>query len=98
MLALAIETMNQEIYKTFNDDLFTRLEKNTFTTEDSVRYTFFASLIKHTTLATHEIVLEFPHNTLDGAEIDTYLPDFYGNEVIIDPNPAISTSESFSDV
>ena len=76
--------MNQETYKTFNDQLFTRLEKNTFTTEDSVRYTFFACLMKHTALATHDIVLEFPHNTLDGAEIDTYLPDYLGSEVIIE--------------
>jgi hypothetical protein len=81
---LAIETMNQKIYKAFNDELFTRLEKNTFTTEDSVRYTFFANLMKHTALATHDIVLEFPHNTLDGAEIDTYLPSYDGNEVIIE--------------
>ncbi|MBU2054964.1 MAG: hypothetical protein KKC25_08290 [Proteobacteria bacterium] len=81
---LAIETMNQEIYKAFNDELFTRLEKNTFTTEDSVRYTFFASLLKHTALATHDIVLECPHNTFDGAKIDTYLPDYDGREVIIE--------------
>jgi hypothetical protein len=76
--------MNQEIYKAFNNELSSRLQKNVFTTEDSVRYTFFHALMKHTSLAAHEIVLEFPHIALKGAEIDTYLPNYKGTEIIIE--------------
>lgn len=76
--------MNQEVYKSFSAELHTRIEKGVFTTEDSVRYTFFLSLMKHTSLAPYDIVLEFPHNARESAKIDTYIQQYEGFEVVIE--------------
>ena len=45
-----------------------------YTTEDSVRYTFFVALLKQTNIAPHEVILEYPHPKIPRAEVDTYVP------------------------
>jgi hypothetical protein len=64
------------IFKAASDfaDLFRiRFEKAVPTTEDSIRYTFFAALLR-VGLQPHEIVLEHRHDAIAGAEIDTFIP------------------------
>ena len=57
----------------FADLLRVRFENAVPTTEDSVRYTFFAGLLR-AGLQPHEIVLEHRHDAIAGAEIDTFIP------------------------
>lgn len=63
----------KEVLEEFSTLLGERLSK-TYTTEDSVRYTFFVALLKRTNIAPHEIILEYPHPKIPGAEVDTYIP------------------------
>jgi len=64
----------REVLEEFSILLRERLSKKTYTTEDSVRYTFFVALLKQTNIAPHEIILEYPHPKITGAEVDTYIP------------------------
>jgi len=57
----------------FADLLRIRFEKAVPTTEDSIRYTFFAALLR-SGLQPHEIVLEHRHDAIGRAEIDTFIP------------------------
>jgi len=63
----------KEVLEEFSILLRERLSKM-YTTEDSVRFTFFAALLKRTNIAPHEIILEYPHPKIPGAEVDTYIP------------------------
>jgi len=58
--------------------LRTRLEQGVFTTEDSVRYTFFAALLETGDIQPESVILEFPHPDIKGAKIDTWLPSLDG--------------------
>lgn len=49
-----------------------RLEYSVFTTEDSVRYTFFAALLKNGAVP-RQVILEYPHPKIKGAAIDTWI-------------------------
>ena len=68
--------MDNAIHKIFEDFgslLKTRLEKGVQTTEDSVRYTFFAALLQNG-IRPEEIVLEYAHPSLEGHEkLDTWI-------------------------
>jgi len=55
-----------------------RLRKNIFTTEDAVRYTFFAALMDTTDLQPDNVIPEYPHPARPKAEIDTWLTDASG--------------------
>jgi hypothetical protein len=52
-----------------------RLARAVFTTEGSVRYTFFAALLETERLAPEEIVLEHRHPGIEKALIDTWIPN-----------------------
>jgi hypothetical protein len=67
----------EKIFKEFNNLLSDRFNKNVFTTEDSVRYTFFAALLKNE-ISPENVILEYPHKHISGAEIDTWLPKYNG--------------------
>lgn len=58
----------------FADLLETRLAQSVFTTEDSIRYTFFVALMRSLGLSPHQIILEQPHPRIARAEIDTFIP------------------------
>ena len=76
--------MNNEIYTEFDALLRTRLQNSIFTTEDSVRYTFYASLLTKGGLKPENVVLEQPHNAINAAEIDTYIPHYAATSVVIE--------------
>jgi len=71
-----------ELLKEFSTLLKERLGK-TYTTEDSVRYTFFTALLKRTNIAPHEIILEYPHPNIPGAKVDTYIPSSSGRKGLV---------------
>lgn len=68
----------------FSDLLSVRLIKRIFTTEDSVRYTFFTALLQQSGLKPEDVVLECPHPSIAGAEIDTWIPSFEAGGLAIE--------------
>lgn len=71
------------IFQRFGDLLDKRFKQKVVTTEDSVRYTFFAALLDAGILP-HEVVLEYPHPAIERAKIDTWLPSYPGGPVAIE--------------
>jgi hypothetical protein len=57
---------------TFLELLEKRLTFGVLTTEDSIRYTFFAALLHHG-IQPERVVLEYPHPTISGARVDTVI-------------------------
>lgn len=51
-----------------------RLELRVATTEDSIRYTFFAALLA-SGLEPEQVVIEYPHSAIKGARVDTMILD-----------------------
>jgi len=76
--------MHVIIYKLFNEILKDRLKNNVFTTEDSVRYSFFAALLRQPSFDPKDIIVENPHNRVKNAKVDTYIQNYEGKEVIIE--------------
>jgi len=62
-----------EVLTEFSKLLRMRLESGMFTTEDSVRYTFFHILVSKARIQPHEIILEYPHPNRAGTKIDAYI-------------------------
>lgn len=58
------------VVEDFTQLLRKRLALRVPTTEDSIRYTFFAALLTHG-ISPELVVLEYPHPSLSAAEIDT---------------------------
>lgn len=68
----------------FSKLLSDRLNYNDIhTTEDTVRYTFFASLALHSNIQPHEVILEYPHPSLEKKEVDTYIPSVTDRDGLI---------------
>lgn len=65
--------MLQSVWALFASLLDRRFVDRVYTTEDSVRYTFFAALLSSGYYEPTHIVLELPHPTIHGAEIDTFI-------------------------
>lgn len=63
-----------ETLQMFAEMMEERFAKKVFTTEDSVRYTFFYCLTKIGNLTPSDIVLEQPHPSIRRAEIDMRVP------------------------
>jgi len=63
----------QKIFSSFSTLLEERLKAGVFTTEDSVRYTFFQALTQGDHYQHTDIVLEYPHPEIDRAQIDTLI-------------------------
>jgi len=65
----------QRVFHVFSELMQSRLKKGVYTTEDSIRYTFFAALLRETELRPEDVVLEerHPHPEKSGAEIDTWI-------------------------
>jgi hypothetical protein len=62
-----------DVFSKFSELLGDRFFKAITTTEDSVRYTLFFCLTKHWDIDPSDIVLEYPHPRISGAEVDTYV-------------------------
>lgn len=73
----------EDILNTFAELLEERFRRRVTTTEDSIRYTFFASLLRFK-VEPHEVVLEYPHPSIPRAQIDTWLPEFNGEKIAIE--------------
>ena len=66
----------QLTFQKFAELLDTRFSKDVFTTEDSVRYTFFYAISSELELVPHDIILESEHPNIDGhKEIDMLIPE-----------------------
>ena len=61
----AMKMFLENIIKRFSDLLFSRLDKDVFTTENSVRYTFFAALQESGQFQPVDAILEFPHPDIE---------------------------------
>ncbi|MEQ6886227.1 hypothetical protein [Salicola sp. Rm-C-2C1-2] len=72
-----------KIFEYFADLLDERFKRGVVTTEDSVRYTFFAALLD-SGIKPHEVVLEYPHPAIDRAKIDTWIPAYDGGSVALE--------------
>src|SRR5713226_5860702 len=68
----------------FGELLHARLESDAFTTEDSVRYTFFAALLEKGGIDCHHVIMEYRHPSIPGAEIDTWIPSFDGSGLAVE--------------
>jgi hypothetical protein len=58
-------------FEKFSSLLNERLRLGVYTTEDSIRYTFYSALLSSTDLKPSDLILEHPHPVIEGAEIDT---------------------------
>lgn len=79
---MAGKAMNK-IFSDFAGLLHSRVDKGVYTTEDSVRYTLFASMLQNKICA-NQILLESPHPEIDRAQVDTWLPNFEGKVIAIE--------------
>ena len=71
------------IFTDFTKLLEYRFNGGILTTEDSVRYTLFASMLQHN-IDPDMVILEFPHPEIPRAQIDTWIPDFQGKSIAIE--------------
>ena len=60
-------------YEQFATYISLRIASGQHLTEDSVRYSFFLALLLTTDIKQHELILELPHPSYPGKEIDTYI-------------------------
>jgi len=60
-----------------------RFSRHVFTTEDSIRYTFFYCLSNLGNLPPSDIILESPHTSIPKAEVDTYIPAKNGRQGLV---------------
>jgi hypothetical protein len=72
-----------EIFEDFSSLLELRLTSGIQTTEDSVRYTLFAAMLRGG-IQPHDIVLEYSHPAISRAQVDTWLPSLNGHSVGIE--------------
>lgn len=68
----------KQVFSLFRELLAERLQMGVRTTEDSVSYTFFHALLSSGFCSHVDVVMEQPHPTIPGAEIDTVIRQ--GNE------------------
>ncbi len=62
------------LFEQFATLLNERFSKSVYTTEDSIRYTFFTAVLDSGIYQHHELIMEYPHPAIPGAEVDTYIP------------------------
>lgn len=61
------------VWDEFASLLLRRLNLGVYTTEDSVRYTFFAALLSAGNIKPENVILELPHAKIKRAELDTWI-------------------------
>ncbi len=62
-----------EAAKEFSEILGKRFSKKIHTTEDSIRYIFFHSMMSKMKYGPNDIMLEYPHPAIRRARIDTFI-------------------------
>ena len=60
-------------FASFSSMLDERFSNSVYTTEDSIRYTLFLSLLKNNVCQHADIILELPHTAIKNAEIDAVI-------------------------
>ena len=65
----------QSSFQKFGELLDVRFSKGVFTTEDSVRYTFFDALHSELGTAPEDIILEAPHPYIERKKMDMLIPE-----------------------
>jgi hypothetical protein len=75
--------MMDKVFRDFGTLLAQRFADNVQTTEDSVRYTFFAAMLKNG-IRPGQVVLEYPHPAIPGAEVDTWFEAENGEAVALE--------------
>ena len=78
----------KDIFAEFAQLLRKRFEQGVYTTEDSIRYTFFAALLAKSDLEAQDVVLEYPHPQIPGAKVDTLLTSDRGAALLHESNVA----------
>jgi hypothetical protein len=73
-----MEVLSQAVLNDFAALLSVRFSRNVFTTEDSIRYTLYASLLR-SGISPDRIIVEHRHPAIPGAEVDTVILDAAGN-------------------
>jgi hypothetical protein len=63
----------RKAFEAFASLLDERLRSGVFTTEDALRYTFYYAAVREAGFNHTDIILEQPHPTIRGAEIDTVI-------------------------
>lgn len=71
------------IFADFAGLLETRVSRAVPTTEDSVRYTLFAAMLRNN-VEPHSVILEFAHPVIPRAAIDMWMVGFHGKDVAIE--------------
>ncbi len=71
------------IFEEFGKLLDERFKRGVVTTEDSVRYTFFAALLK-SGVTPDQVLMEYPHPAIDRAKIDTWLPSYNEGSIALE--------------
>ena len=71
------------IFEDFADLLESRLRNGVPTTEDSVRYTLFVSMMNHH-VPPNSVILEYPHPEIPRARIDTWISDYRDSNITIE--------------
>ena len=59
-------------------ELSSRFGKGIYTTEDTVRYVFFNSILNNTNLSLDNFILEYKPQEIPGCEIDLFIPPLFG--------------------
>ncbi len=75
--------MLREICSEFAKLVAERIDKNIFTTEDSLRYTFFYSITQRFDIKPYQVVLEKSHPYIHGAKIDSWIESFYNGQDLV---------------
>ena len=68
----------ERFFDRFEELLTERLQSGAFTTEDSVRYTFYRALLSNGFCSHLDVVIEAPHPALERCEIDTVVHSPHG--------------------
>lgn len=74
--------LKNSTFQTFSDLLDERFRRKVYTTEDSIRYTFYAALLSTTELKPIDLILEYDHGGIQGAKIDTVVCGSNGSPAI----------------
>lgn len=72
-----------EILGIFGDLLEQRFAREVYTTEDSIRYTFFAALTQ-VGFAPDQVILEYPHPVISRGQVDTWIEDYKGKPLAVE--------------
>lgn len=72
----------ESAFAEFGHLLHERLSLGVLTTEDTIRYTLYVALTASGGLKHTDLILEFPHPTLQGAKVDTVVSAAVGRESV----------------